>query len=141
MVSYAEEMTILPTLNNFISQSPRPGPDEIVDEEEDVTHPAVLTDDIMMSDQGSNGYASNNEEEILDFPESIEDEGHGMSDMDIDLDGIVSDLATPDVAMPEVVVLDVESYMTMRVTQVDVCTVNSGFSMSTGFHRLMRGVY
>jgi hypothetical protein len=121
-------------LNHVISVSLRAGLGEIADEEGDVT-PHAFMDDIEISERGSEGGASDNEE-IPEFPEPEDDEGHEMSDLDIGPDVIVPDSVVSDVAVP-----DLESYTMKRVTQVGCRAVNLGASVLTSTHRPMRGVY
>jgi hypothetical protein len=104
-----------------------------VDEEGDVTHPPNLMDDI---EQGSEGPASN-DEGVLGFPGDEDDE---MIDLDVVPDGGMPDLVIPDVCVPDVVVPDLESYATMKVTQVGIRLVHPGVSMLTGAYRIVRGV-
>jgi len=112
-----ETMSISAILNDCISTSLRPSPDESIEEEDgvQVTRPTALMDD-NISKGGSKGHASN-DEEILEFPED------DAMDLDMDLDGSMMpdlDLVVPDVVVPEVVVPDLESNATMKVTQVRV---------------------
>jgi hypothetical protein len=80
-------------------------------------------EDIMMSEQGSEVGRASDGEEILDFPESDQEEVHAMGDMDMDPSGIVPDLVAPDIAVP------------VTVTQVGVWSVEPGVSTLTGAFR------
>lgn len=103
---------------DFARPSQRQGSDEIiadndiVDEEDDVAYPSGLMDDIVMSEQGSEESASDNEE-ILEFPELDEDEGHAS--MDMEMDPVMPDLDVPDLVEP-----NLESRTSIKVTQVGV---------------------
>jgi hypothetical protein len=105
---------------------------EIDDEEDDATQSLALVDDIIISKQGSAGPGSD-DEEVLDFPESNNNEGYEMMDMDHDinpdsimpdlvvLDVDVPDLAVPDIAVQDLVVPDLMNYMaSTKVMKVSV---------------------
>jgi len=134
-------VTISAILNDCISLSLGSSPDEIVEEEDDVrvTRPTALMDDDMISEEGIEGPASD-DEEILEFPE---DEYDAM-DLDIDLDGVpdlvVPDVVVPDVVMPDVVMPDLDSNATVKVTQVGVPNNECGVSMLIRAYRIVRGV-
>ena len=95
-----------------------------------------IMDDI---EQGSEGPAVD-DEEVLDFPEDVDDE---MMDLDMDLDmdhnGVMSGLVIPDARAPDIAVPDLESYATTKVTQAGVRSVNP-VSILTGVYRVARGV-
>lgn len=127
-------------LNNFISLGPRASPDEIDNEEDDATPPPTWMDDIEMSEEDGVGPDSN-DEEILDFPQSDDDEGYRMMGLDIDPSVRMEDLVVPDVAVPDLVVVpELENYASTKVTQVSVQTADRGVSMLTGAYRIVRGV-
>ena len=112
-------------LTDFGSPSQRQCPDEIiadddiVDEEDDVAYPSGLMDDIVMSEQGSEEFASNNEE-ILEFPELDKDQGN--TSMDVEMDPVMPGLNVPDAVVPALVEPNLESRTSIKVTQVGVCT-------------------
>jgi len=116
-------------LSNFSSPGQiQPCDDEIVDEDTDVA--CLPMDDIAMSEQGSEDRedpASENEEEILDFPG------------DTEMDPIMPDLDVPDmdIVAPD---LELESHASLKVTQVGARTGDPGVSMLTSAYSVMRGV-
>lgn len=108
-------MTSSVILNNFISPCPRTSPDEIENEEDNATPPPNWMDEFVMSEQGSAGPGSDNED-LLDFCEFENDKGYTGIDLDIDPDGSMPDLVVPDVAMPDpVVVLELANYPSTKV--------------------------
>lgn len=66
-----------------------------MDDEADSHQQLTLVDDVMMSEQGSASPESDNEK-VLEFPESGDDKGDEMMDMDINVDSIMPDLVVPD---------------------------------------------
>jgi hypothetical protein len=90
---------------------------DIVNEEDNVAYPSSLMDDIVMSEQGSKESASNNEE-ILEFPELDKDEGHAL--VDVEMDPVMPDLDVLDMVVPDLVEPNLESYTSIKVTQVGV---------------------
>jgi len=119
---------------------PRINPDEIENEEDDATPPPEWMDKFVMSEQGSVGLGSNNED-LLDFRGLDDDEGYTGMELDINPDGGMASLVMPDVGMPDLVVgPELVNYPSTKVTQVGVQTVDPGVSMLTGAYRAVRGV-